>query len=256
MVEKILEKIGLSEKEVKIYLAILELGQDTIQNIAKKANIQRPTAYIILDSLRNKGLVTTVEKARKTLFAAETPQHLERLLQKSQEDIREKQNELKNIIPELQAIFNLAEKKPKVKFYEGKEGVIAMHEEFLRLTRKGKKDTVGLTPIDELFRVFPDYEETYTKRRAEQGVKSKVIYTSDKGPIARKSTKKNLLREARFVPKSKFPFSSGLSAYGDKYLTLVSYKDQLMGVSIESKELTQSFRSIFELAWEAAKKYN
>lgn len=254
MLERDLEKLGLSSKEAKVYLATLELGQAAVQQIAKKAKLRRPTTYVILDSLLKMGLVTTVEEGKKTFYAAEAPEQLDIILKKQENSIEEKRVQLKGVIPDLRAIFNVSSEKPRVKFYEGKEGIIAMQEEFLR-NADPKIEVVGFTPIDELFKVFPDWEETYTKRRINQNIKSRVIYTSKKGPKA-DSTNKMEKRRTRFVPYEKYPFTGGLTVYGNEKVALVSYAGQLMGVVIESKELAKTFRTLFELSWEGANKYN
>jgi predicted DNA-binding transcriptional regulator len=67
--EETLEKLGLNEKEAKVYLALLELGQDTVQNIAQRASITRPTTYNILDALVKKGLTTQVDQDSEKLLA-------------------------------------------------------------------------------------------------------------------------------------------------------------------------------------------
>jgi len=253
--ERNLEKLGLSEKEAKVYLATLELGQATVQQIAKKAEVQRPTAYVLLDSLIKDGLVTNVDVGKKTLFAAETPEQLDRLIKKEEVELKEKYDRLEEIIPELKALFNLSENKPKVKFYAGKEGIIAIQEEFTRVAETQKQDMVGFTPLDELFKAFPDYEETYSKKRAESQIVSRVIYTRAPGPIAN-ATSPTKKREARYIPKDKFPFTSSVTVYGEEYLVLISYGAQLLGVAIQSKDIASTFRTIFELAWKASEEYN
>lgn len=255
MLERDLEKLGLSPKESRVYLATLELGQDTVQNIAKKAKIRRPTTYVILDSLLKMGLVTTVEEGKKTLYAAEAPEQLDILLKKQEDYIEDQRSRLKGIIPDLRAVYNLSTEKPTVKFYEGKEGIIAMQEDFLRQAKAGiEEDVVGFTPLDELFRIIPDYEETFTQKRKDKSITNRVIYTSKEGPRADASDPKEK-RMARFVPQEKFPFQSSYTAYADR-LAITSYGKRLMGVMIENKEISQAFKSFFELAWESAQKYN
>ncbi|MEK7498433.1 MAG: helix-turn-helix domain-containing protein [Patescibacteria group bacterium] len=253
--ERSLEKLGLSEKEAKVYLATLELGQATVQQIAKKAEVQRPTAYVLLDSLIKDGLVTNVEVGKKTLFAAETPEQLDRLIKKEETELKEKYDRLEEIIPELKALFNLSENKPKVKFYAGKEGIIAMQEEFLRIAHTFKEETVGFTPLDELFKVFPDYASTYSKERSSRKLHTKVIYTRNEGPLP-EATNEESQREARYIPKDKFPFTSSVTVYGQDHLTLISYGEQLMGVVIQSHDIATTFRTIFSLAWKASEEYN
>ncbi|MBI4087815.1 TrmB family transcriptional regulator, partial [Candidatus Kaiserbacteria bacterium] len=68
---KELEDLGLSEKEARVYLAALELGQNTAERIAKQASVNRSTTYVQLDSLMKMGLISTHEEDKKTLFAPE-----------------------------------------------------------------------------------------------------------------------------------------------------------------------------------------
>ncbi|MCL5407433.1 MAG: helix-turn-helix domain-containing protein, partial [Patescibacteria group bacterium] len=122
----ILEKLGLSEKEAKVYLATLELAQDTVQNIAKKAGVNRPTTYFILKKLMQLGLISTLEKGKKTLFIAENPKELENLLDERVRDIERGRKELKDNMNQLLAIYNIKQGKPIVKYFEGLDGLEAM----------------------------------------------------------------------------------------------------------------------------------
>ena len=76
-----LQKIGLSHKEAKVYLANLELGQSSVQNIAKKASVNRATTYVILNSLIEKGLCSTFMQNKKTFYAASDPEQLETIFE-------------------------------------------------------------------------------------------------------------------------------------------------------------------------------
>lgn len=116
ILNEILEKFGLTEKESIVYLAILQLGQSSVSDIAKKAQIKRTTIYRITDELIKNGLITKVPKVKKNLFVAENPEILLESLKKKGKIIEES-------LPLFKAIFNSSEVKPKIKFYEGKEGI-------------------------------------------------------------------------------------------------------------------------------------
>lgn len=73
MYEKELQNLGLSEKEAKVYTTSLELGPDTVQNIAKESGINRATTYVQIGTLKEKGLISEFEKGKKTYFVAESP---------------------------------------------------------------------------------------------------------------------------------------------------------------------------------------
>lgn len=250
MLEIDLQKLGLNEKEVKIYLASLELGYATAQDIAKKSGINRATTYFIIDGLIKKGLITQIEKNKKTYFAAEDPKGLSVIIENKIKEAEETKNVFNDILPHLESIYNLAAEKPIIRYYEGIEGLKAMRVEFLKTTGK---EVVGFTAIDPLMKYFPKHEEEHTLKRVQKGIKSRVIYTSGKGPVPA-ATNLKLLREARYVPPEKFNFTSDISVYENR-VSLTFLREKLGGVIIESKELADTMRAIFELSWEGAEKY-
>jgi len=252
--KKVLEELGLSEREAKVYLSSLELGPSPVQKIASKAGINRTTAYFNLESLLKRGLVSTIKKGVKDYFIAESPEQLELLLSKQEQDMRAKKEALSEIIPELKNLFSYAGERPVVRFYEGVEGLKAIQEDYLRSSKK--KDIVyGFISLDYLFDIFPSQEKDYTSRRIQKGITSKIIYTRKAGPLTG-ATKKEVLREARFIPMDKFPFTCGINIYGKNKMAIVSYTGKLVGVIIESSEIAKTFKAIFDLSWEAAEKYN
>ena len=85
MIENDLQKIGLTEKEAKVYLAALELGQSTVQQISQKAKVNRATTYVILESLMDKSVIKTLEQGKKRFFVAEGPYALKNVIRKQQE---------------------------------------------------------------------------------------------------------------------------------------------------------------------------
>ena len=125
-----LKELGLAEKEAKVFLASLELGSSAVQEIAKKAEINRATTYVIIEKLMKKGLMSSVEKGKKTFFQTEDPKRLLKLLEEQEESLKRKEEEFKKYLPELETLFNIAEEKPKVRFFEGKEGLIAIREDY------------------------------------------------------------------------------------------------------------------------------
>lgn len=240
-------KLGLSDKEAKVYLASLELGYDTVLNISKKAGINRPTAYFILESLQKKGIVTTFEKDKKTYFASESPDKLVALLNKQKEDLNQKQKEFENILPEFKALYNLPTEKPTVRFFEGRQGLLSIREDFLKTT---DKKIESIYCYDDIQKVFTAEEnKDFTARRTAKGIKTFAIYTSINGPVKRPSAP----GERRFLPFNKFPITSDIAIYNDK-VAITCLKGKLSGVIIENKEMAHTMRTLFYLAWETAKK--
>lgn len=245
MLKEQLEKIGMADKEAKVFLASLELGSNTAQEIAKKADINRATTYVIIEKLMKKGLMSSVEKGKKTYFQTEDPKRLLKLLEEQEENIKRKEEEFKKYLPELETLFNIAEEKPKVRFFEGKEGIITIQKDILR----SKIDRMlEFIPLDESYEIFPPNHQDYRHQIGKTF--KKIIYSSKSNHILPKEE----FAESRPIPSEKFPFNSEIVIYGDK-TAIVSLGEKLIGVIIENKGITNSLKSIFNLAWEAAEKY-
>ena len=249
-----LMKLGLSEKEAKVYLAALELAQDTVQNIAQKAKVNRPTTYVILEKLMQMGLISKVEKDKRTLFIAEDPRELENLLEKQKRDIEDKKNELKAVMDELKALNNTNQEKPIVKYFEGEDGLIAL-ENYGSHTLKKNPETLSITPIDILENFFPVKRKGAVNQRVKLGIKARTIYTYH--DVIPKEIHDKELRDGVFIPRDKFPINTIMSIYPELGVKLFHLdKGKPYGVMIESKELAKNFQYYFELAWIGAKSLN
>ena len=253
-----LKKIGLSDNEAKVYLALLELGSATVQQIAKAAQVNRPTTYVQLESLMKDGLVTSFEKSPinknlkpKTYFRIEDPEYLQKLVSRERNQIDERERELKSVLPELSRLFATSGERPRVRFFDGVEGLKTMDEEFLKVKNKFIE---GVSSLDDVRKVFPSDTDNYTERRIKKGIRTRGIYASSRGPILKDSDSK-MLRQTRYVPPDKFPFSCDITVYDDS-VAIASLRDKIFGVVIESKEIANSIRSLISMAWDAAEKYN
>ncbi len=242
ILEKSLEQFGLTDKEARVYLAVLELGQDTVLNIAKKAELKRPTVYLILDSLISKGLISILPKAGKTLYLAENPDYLLTVLEKRKEG-------LKNILPMLSAMYRIEKQKPQVRYYEGKEGVKRIYSEL----RQAKEYILFYGSIKDISKDFEE-ELLIPEEIKKMGIQVKEIMTSD--PIDLKYAKRimrmnNPNHIVRIVKKG-VDFALDSAIFDDK-IAIVSVKKDFFGVIIESKDISHSFKVLYELAWQAAK---
>src|SRR3989338_10729175 len=193
MLKEQLEKIGMADKEAKVFLASLELGSSAVQEIAKKADINRATTYVIIEKLMKKGLMSSVEKGKKTYFQTEDPKRLLKLLEEQEEGLKRKEEEFKKYLPELETLFNIAEEKPKVRFFEGKEGLITIREDYFKAK---DKNVLGIFARDEERNIFTEKERTEAYlERIKRKINFKMIYT-DNQAVKMKSEMTN----ARFIP--------------------------------------------------------
>jgi sugar-specific transcriptional regulator TrmB len=248
MYEQYLKNLNLSEKEAIVYLASLELGSSTIQEIAKKSQISRSTAYEIIESLIKKGLMSSLTKGNKRYFSAEAPARLLSLIDIKEREFETRKNELKAILPKLQELAKLSKERPKVKFYEGKQSIRMIQEDILKT--KNLRSIDEFIPLDDAHQLFPAHPRDHRHYMGKRiDVPERVIYTSKQGAIL--PSKRGSI-EARFIPIEEFPFHTEVTVYGDK-VTFVSFGKKLTGVVIESGDLANSVRCMFNLLWKTLK---
>lgn len=251
-----IEELGLSNKEARVYVASLMLGPSGVQQIADTSGIKRVTTYVILESLISLGLISQTSKAKKTLFNAESPDNLRRIIDRKEQAIKEQKHQLAELLPRLNSLKTLPKDAPTVKFYDGVEGIRAINQVFFsELGKLGVTQSYGISNLDDLANFMPEIESGRgNPARLQAGIRSKFIYTSKKGAIM-KDTDKKKNRESRYLPSDKFHFSCDISIAG-KYTALLSLSGQNpIGVVIESTAIANGLIEVFNLAWEGAQKH-
>ena len=240
---KELEDIGLSEKESKVYLAALEIGRATADQLAKQAKIVRPTTYVQLESLMKKGLMSTYQEGKKTYFAPESPELLRRLLLKQKDDLSAKERDLSSLLPDLLRQFEGAGERPVVRFFPGKEGITTVREELL--TTKEKR-TYVLFSYGQLLKIYSEVElDAYSERRKSLRIHSQGIYLKDQ---AFDKAGLDSLTERRFMSTEQLPMNIDISIFDDK-TTILSLEGILFGMIIESTQIASSMKTLFKFIW-------
>jgi HTH-type transcriptional regulator, sugar sensing transcriptional regulator len=243
---KELQDIGLSEKEAKVYLAALEIGRATADQLAKQANIVRSTTYVQLESLMKKGLMSTYEEGKKTFFAPESPELLKRLLTQQREGIGARERELESFLPFLLQQFAGAGERPVVRFFPGKEGVTAVREEALKLQ---KKETFVIFSYGHLSKIYPERElDDYSTRRRALGILSKAIYVQE-APYEKAGLGE--LTERRHLPLPQLTID--IWVFDDK-VAIYSLQGHLFALVIQSAQIASSVKILFDFLWDKAQR--
>jgi sugar-specific transcriptional regulator TrmB len=245
-IENLLKQAGFSDKEMSVFLALLEMGRGKVSEISRKAGINRTTGYVILDGLVNKELASISGKEPKQEYMAESPEKLVKFLNniaKKQKFIADEANKM---LPELMAAYNTGNR-PKVRFYEGIEGLKQVYEDTLTAT----ESIVAYATFDDMHKTLPNYFPGYYKRRAKKGIFARGIAPAT--PLARERMKlgKEEARDLALVPVDKYNFSPEIDIYDNKVM-IASWREKL-GIIIESDEIADAMKKIFELAWLQAK---
>jgi sugar-specific transcriptional regulator TrmB len=244
--EKVLLDVGFSGKEIAVYVALLSLGKGIVTKISRTASISRTTTYDVLDNLSQKGLVNISGKEPKQEYVAEPPEKLEKFIKKEIEKKNNNLNRIQDIIPELRSIYKEGER-PKIKFYEGLSGL----EEVYNDTLTAKETIVAYACYEDMEPLLPKYFESYYKRRVKNKIFARGIAPKTDMAIEHKNKDVEEMRELSLVPKDKYYFTPDIEIYDNKVM-IASWKDKL-GIIIESAEISDAMKKIFELAWIGAR---
>lgn len=238
----VLSKIGLSDKESRVYLALLELGTASVQSIASKASIKRPTTYLILDDLLQKGLVSVVPRAKKALYQAEPPDNL-------LGDLHRREELMKRFLPSLQAIYNTRKEKPQVQLFEGREGVKQVYDKIL-----SAKEIKFFATIRDFIKFYPEFAQNLINKTKERLVTVQEILTQHSEDIAfAKGIEQNQFYQNRFMPKGKEFLTDNVVF--DNNVIFFSFHPRIFAVMITSRSISESIRTLFEAAWQSAQTY-
>jgi HTH-type transcriptional regulator, sugar sensing transcriptional regulator len=249
MVKSALKKIGLTEGEINVYLALLELGSSSTGAIIKKSKISGSKVYEVLDRLRDKGLASIMIKNNVKHFEAASPERILEYLEEKKEDIDNEKNEIQKIIPSL-ILRQQHQPKSQVKVYTGWEGMKTTNEDIINSLKKGEEWLeMGLTEQPEEWEIYFNKKQ---KERAKKGIVHKSII-NEKYKKLHKARKDLPHTQFRFLPEELgMPISTEI--YGDKVAILVLLREAPTSIIIESKPVADSFRKYFYAIWKQAKK--
>lgn len=240
-----LKQFGLSEKESKVYLAALELGESGAAEIALKSNLPRTLVYDILEKLIDLGLISYTLKVHKKSFTASAPEKILSIM-------REKQETIKKILPELKQLQKSGgHPRPKVQIYEGKEGMKSVMDNILN---SGVKEFLAYGSSRSSFEVIPAFIEEWHQERIRRKVMMRVLYNDTQESRKKVKTYPDSLQYAhyRFMPIT-LESPTATIIYADK-VVLQSWTKEPFAVAITNKEMADNQRKYFKELWKIAKR--
>ncbi|MDP7457929.1 MAG: helix-turn-helix domain-containing protein, partial [Candidatus Woesearchaeota archaeon] len=202
-----LEELDLTKTEARIYLAVLELGSCLAGEITKKTGIHRRSVYDSVERLIQKGLLSYIKTNNRKHFEAINPEIL-------LSQIKEKQNSIKAILPELSLKFNMARKKQDTTFYKGQAGLKSVFNDQIQ----EKKEILVFGASTDINNVLKFYLPHYENARKKYRIPVKIIYDQ--------SAKKDTLLHQRpylkvkYLPKQ-YRSPSSTNIYGNKVAILL-----------------------------------
>lgn len=234
LLEMQLKKAGLTESESRVYLASLELGETNISRIAKKSGIKRSTTYWVVDSLKEKGLVSLAKRGKKTIYFAEDPRKIIRHMEDNLKDVN-------SSLPAFLALANFIDKKPSIRYFESKAGIKEVFKDTLQYP---KQEILAWFP-----RVFESFiDEYYVPRRIEKKIWVRAIMPDNEKSREFAKIEEKQLRKSKLVSESEFNIDVEITLYGGDKIGIISFGEEI-ALIIESPKIHNSLKNIFELMW-------
>lgn len=239
-----LVKYGLSKAEATVYLDILSNLDSSAFSIYKRVKLPKTSVYHILESLQKRGLVGSWKKNNISYFSAENPNRLI-------SEVKEKEDLVKALVPDLVSFFNTKDPDDSVKMYEGSEGIKTVMHDALDYCAKHKINSM-LTAANNSFSLsMPKFIDKWVEEREEMNIFVKFLFPGKE--IVPEDHKSRPLRETRYLPRD-FQLPGIINIYGDRVDLFSMKNDKLNAVVIESKVYTDLLRSFFLHIWETAEK--
>lgn len=239
---ELLTSFGLKPQEAKVYLACLKLGPSTVAQIAKGAGIQRTFAYDVLDELKTRGLISAVDVAGKKQFRAISIESFRFLL-------KEKFERFEVFLPELRTLEQPVNR-PNVRFFEGQEGIKAVLQD--TLDQPTGSEILCYSNAQGFYAKEYDFEQWYVRERAKRKISMRFLAPDNPETMEYVKNDKKHRRVSRLVPQDLYSFPAEIDIYGNKVAIITLHKE-MAAVIIESEDIAQMQRMIFELAWLGAK---
>ena len=237
---QILEDIGLSNAEIKVYLALLELGTSTAGPILEKSGLQNSVVHMTLNKLIERGFVTFVKEGKRNHYQATNPKHII-------DFINEKKERFEEILPELLVKQQQAKEKPEIVTFRGIRGI---KELLMELLDAGGKEHHTFGSTAKSLMLGDAWWVSYHKKRSQRGIKAKLLFNESLAHW--KAEIKYPKSEVRYTKAGFEPLTETIIR-NDK-IGIIIWSDKPLGIIIHQKEAAESYDQFFKIMWNTATK--
>ena len=244
---KILEEIGLTDSEIKVYLALLELGSSKKGPIVKKAGITSSKIYEVIDKLIERGLASYVVKDKVKYFNAAPPSRIKDYLKEKEAKLKEQENELDKLLPSLELKQKLKEKKTDAEVYRGWRGMQTIYNDLLQSLKRGEQYYIMGASRGLDTKKVKSFYTRFNEKAINKKLKANIIFNENaRGnvPNAEKTGKVKYLDQTT---------PSEILVYKNKTAIVLLEKEPLI-ILIRGESIAKSFKASFDVMWLVAKK--
>lgn len=244
---KILQEIGLTDSEIKVYLALLELGSSKKGPIVKKAGITSSKVYEVIDKLIERGLASYVAKDGVKYFNAAPPSRIKDYLKEKEARLKEQEIELDKLLPSLELKQRLTEQRTDAEVYRGWSGMQTVYNNLLDSLKPGEEYYIfGASKGMDAQKVKSFYSR-FNEKVVKKKLKANIIFNENaRGnlPNVEKTGRVKYLDQTT---------PAEILVYNNKTAIVLLEKEPLV-ILIRGESIAKSFRAYFDVMWTVAKK--
>jgi sugar-specific transcriptional regulator TrmB len=248
-----LEELGLNHSEARVYIAGIGYARPAgVHELQKQCELKRPTVYHNLNLLEERGLVSKVRSQNRTLYTFSSPNQLEWLVQQEIRNSKAKLRSVASFIREFDEVSPL-QTATSVRHFEGAEGVKQAIESALYCKNP---EWLVIAPFNNFFRQFDkNFSRYYLVTRKRHEIRSRTLWEKP-DPGGRKLTKEEVSeRQPRYLPNvMQGKFTATIIIFDEK-VAIIQSINELSAILIESKDISDTYRAMFEGLWGASRPY-
>jgi sugar-specific transcriptional regulator TrmB len=243
MIEQTLKKLGMTDNEIKLYLALLSSGPVASGEIIKKTEFQSSVVFHLLDKLIDKGFVGYVSENKKKIYSAANPSIFKGLIQEKEEELKKIKTELDKEIINLEKEQSKEKEETNITVLKGAKGIQNIFNDMLN----NSKEFWTYSRREDFGKIMPKYREYFKEMMIAKKIKHKAIITDEK------IQKSYPNQEQRYFPKE-YATPIGIELYNDKVLIIIWDAEPPIAIVLEGEKISKSFKSMYKSMWNQAKK--
>lgn len=239
--ELVLQQLGLTRNESRVYLALLQLGSATALEITKLSHVHRVNVYDALERLREKGLISTIFQGKKRIYEAANPRQLLKF-------VKEKEALVQQILPQLDQEFRAEKEKQQVHHFFGPEGVLQAY--YMMLDQNDTIYGIGGSGLNSKY--LKHRHEVFNAERLQKKIPVRGLYYEFSRKNQEQRWRQDKTASLRYLP-DKFKTIGMVDICGDLVVNLIPREDNIMAIVIENRTLADTYRQFFNFMWQYAK---
>jgi sugar-specific transcriptional regulator TrmB len=236
-----LQNIGLDEKEAQVYIVLVQNPKTTTYTIAKLSGLKRPTVYVVLENLINKGIVKKIPREKTTQYSAISPEDLFANIKTRIE------NAEKEALPELQALKKSKSHRVQATYYEGMNSIKQMYKRLLKETA-GRESIGFYGHQQDVPQELKDYWQELNRDYRKHQISRRILITDD--PTVKYYLDESLRmkdRKIKALPATEYNSNVSVEVY--RNYTLICSSRYLQAMLIDNPDVASTILQIFEIVW-------